>query len=408
MAARLPEALHKLARLLPAPLFVVGGYVRNLLMWGEPRSTDVDVCGAMTVDQVAAALEGTGATVIPVNPRVGTVLIRYLGWDCEYTTFRRDSYPIGGVHTPDSVTFVQSVEEDALRRDFRVNALYMDVSTEQVSDPTGGMKDLADRVISTTRTPAEVFAEDGLRILRMVRFCAELGFSPAEDALRVAKEMRAQLADISPERKREELDKILLADRKYGVTDGPQKGLELLNQLDLWPYLYMQGAHDLRPAFASPKLETRLAALCYAAVGDFAFAFASIVLGKEGLRYSNRQVAEVKRLLAGMDLPLPADERYLWASQYADVSLEIFALWQDPEKEAAALRAIVAVERADVPRSHKDLPLTPAEIEALGVPKAELSHVMRAVVDWCVMHLTRLTRAQCERLILEKRWKEEI
>ena len=215
MIVPVPPYVQALARRLPAPLFLVGGYVRNVLLWGAPVGTDVDVCGPMTVDEVAAALDGV-AEVIPVNPRVGTVLVRYEGADLEYTTFRRDSYPIGGVHTPDKVVFVSTVDEDALRRDFRVNALYANALTGEVIDVTGGLTDLENRVINTTREAAEVFAEDGLRILRMVRFCAELGFAPHRDALAVARAMRDQLDDITPERKREELDKILL-DRKSVV-----------------------------------------------------------------------------------------------------------------------------------------------------------------------------------------------
>jgi len=406
MTLTVPDALSRLARLLPAPLYVVGGYVRNQLMWGAPRSTDIDVCGAMTVDEVAATLAGTGAKVIPVNPRVGTVLLRYEGWDFEYTTFRRDSYPIGGVHTPDKVVFVGTVEEDAMRRDFRVNALYLDVASGEVLDPTGGIADIRNGVISTTRTPREVFAEDGLRILRMVRFCAELGFEPQAEALLVAKEMRRQLEDISPERKREELDKILLSDQKYGVADGPQRGVELLNELELWPFLCLSGVRAINPIFASSRLETRLAAVCYAAAGAFAFALAGLALGKDGLRYANKQVEAVKRLLAGMDFPLPQDERYLWAAAYGDVIEEIGALWIDQDKMVAARRAKEAIDNAKVPKSHKDLPITPNELEEMGVPKPMLGKVMRGMVDWCIMHLTHPDHDTCVRLA--KLPKEEI
>ena len=290
---------------------------------------------------------------------------------------------------------MRTVAEDAMRRDFRVNALYIDVATGEVIDPTGGLQDLRNHVVSTTREPEQVFGEDGLRILRMVRFCAELGFTPHADTLRVAKNMGAQLEDISPERKREELDKILLSDQKYGVANGPQRGVALLNELGLWPFLCMQGVRTLRPIFASPKLETRLAALCHAAADLFAYAFAGLVLGKDGLRYANKQVECVKHLLAGMDLPLTLEDRYLWAVHFGDEAEEIFALWQDRDKESDARLAIAAVQRAGVPRSHKDLPLTPAEIEALGVPKDALGKTMQMIVDRSVATLTRPSREQC-------------
>ena len=396
MIVPVPPYVQSLARRLPAPLFLVGGYVRNVLLWGAPVGTDVDVCGPMTVDEVAAALDGV-AEVIPVNPRVGTVLVRYEGADLEYTTFRRDSYPIGGVHTPDKVVFVSTVDEDALRRDFRVNALYANALTGEVIDVTGGLTDLENRVINTTREAAEVFAEDGLRILRMVRFCAELGFAPHRDALAVARAMRDQLDDITPERKREELDKILLADVKYGVSDAPQKGADLLGALGVWPHLLGQDADRIRLGSYPPVLAVRLAALCRQFGGEDSVTFAQTALGK--LRYPNRTMDETCRLLQGEAVPQTESEWRLWAAEYERKADEICALWQNEALRDKALRTREALRVAQVPRTHKDLPLSPAEIEALGVPKRELGRVMKRTVDYCVVNLLCPSAEECVQIV---------
>ena len=195
-------SLELLQQRVSAPIYLVGGAVRNQLL-GLPFS-DVDICGELSPERIAEATVGL-FTVRDVNPRVGTVkLVR--GEDCfEYTAFRRDSYPLkSGQHAPAEVTFVSTPEEDAFRRDFTVNAIYKRVSDGKIIDPTGGLADLKLRRLRTTREPNAVFSEDGLRLLRLVRLAAELGFEIEEGTLAAAKEYSHLLSDITVERKREE------------------------------------------------------------------------------------------------------------------------------------------------------------------------------------------------------------
>jgi hypothetical protein len=406
----LPRPLKRLQRLLgDEPIYVVGGYVRNALLWRAVDGTDIDICGALTVAQLRAAIDDASVEIIPVNPRVGTVLIRIDGCAFEYTTFRRDSYPIGGVHTPSEVTFVSTVEEDALRRDFKVNALYVNVITGRLADPTGGLADLDAHVLSTTRAARLVFAEDGLRILRMVRFCAELGFAPAQETYSVAGAMRAQLADISPERRREELDKILLSDQRYGVQGAPDKGLSLLGRLGLWQYLLGRDVPATDVACLPPRLDVRLAAVCLAAFPAEGIEGAvRAALGNEGLRYANRTVDSVVQLIAAYPVPATEEGWRKWALRYGVRLAAVCALWRDPALTSRAQSVARSLERAGVPRSHKDLPLAPAEIEALGVPRQVLGKVMQRVVEICACRLLRPTKEQCQQIVYdikrEKQW----
>ena len=227
-------ALDLLTERCSAPLYLVGGAVRNALL-GIPLS-DVDLCGEIAPDRLAEELDGL-FVVKDVNPRIGTVKLSRGKESFEYTRFRRDSYPLdSGVHTPSDVTFVGSPEEDALRRDFTVNAIYKRLSDGAILDPTGGLGDLERRILRTTRAPEAVFSEDGLRLLRLVRFAAELGFEIEEETFRAAKKYASLLADISVERKREELNRILVADEKYGAKGAVFRALELLRELGLYPY----------------------------------------------------------------------------------------------------------------------------------------------------------------------------
>jgi len=216
------------------PIYLVGGAVRNALL-GLPLS-DLDLCGEIAPDRLAKELDGL-FVVKDVNPRIGTVKLLRGKDSFEYTCFRRDSYPIdSGRHTPSEVTFVSSPEEDAFRRDFTVNAIYKRLSDGEILDPTGGLEDLKKRLLRTTRAPEAVFSEDGLRLLRLVRFAAELGFEIEKKTFAAAKKYAPLLQDISVERKREELDRILLADLKYGVKGAVERALELLREIGLYPY----------------------------------------------------------------------------------------------------------------------------------------------------------------------------
>ena len=131
----------------------------------------------------------------------------------EHTTFRSDVYGEGGAHRPTSVAFGKSVEEDAYRRDFSCNALYIDLLSGKILDPTGGLEDIRRRVIrTTTKDPELILRDDALRILRMARFAARLGFSIDPHTEAAAKRLVKGLDDIAHERVRIEMEKTLLAE----------------------------------------------------------------------------------------------------------------------------------------------------------------------------------------------------
>ena len=229
--------LKALASCFPpsAPLFSVGGFVRDTLL--NINSYDVDVCSQLTVDEVKTRLLNSDFAVSDKNLRMGTVVISSGDFKVEYTTFRTDSYDrTKGDHSPFDVTFTGDQMLDAKRRDFACNAVYKNILTGEILDFVGGVEDIKNHVLRTVDEPERVFEADGLRILRLVRFHAELGFEIEKRTLAVAKENAWRVKDIAVERIRDELDKIFVADTKHPdlhLAKGHLLGLRLLDELGL-------------------------------------------------------------------------------------------------------------------------------------------------------------------------------
>ncbi len=197
-------------------LFAVGGMVRNPML-GYPIS-DMDVTTDALPEESLKIGEELGLTAVPKAVNFGTVelIAKDKSWSVECTTFRADVYGPGGFHRPAGVRFSKDLESDAFRRDFTVNAIYQNALTGEFADPTGGMADLENRLLrATSKDPRVIMGDDGLRVLRLVRFACELGFAVEESTLAAAREFAAGLSDIPAERKYAELKKILLSDARY-------------------------------------------------------------------------------------------------------------------------------------------------------------------------------------------------
>jgi tRNA nucleotidyltransferase (CCA-adding enzyme) len=245
--ARLPRSFDVLTDIFSAcgiALYLVGGYVRNLVL-GLPGG-DFDICSAARPETAAAIVREAGLSVTEKALELGTIEIRVdldgARHRFEHTTFRRDYYPPGGAHRPYRVEFTEDIREDARRRDFTAGARYLDLKSRELLDPTGhGLEDVRARVLrAAAEDPDVTIRDDGLRIMRMARFAAELGFDVAPDLLECAARRAALLDDISPERKRDELMKILMADTKYpvlNVWDAPLRGLNILLEIGALKYV---------------------------------------------------------------------------------------------------------------------------------------------------------------------------
>lgn len=180
--------------------YMVGGAVRDFLLGKTPD--DFDVATNAAPEQVKEVFDRTVDTGI----NHGTVLVLLDGDGVEVTTYRTD-----GDYTdnrrPDSVEFVQSLEEDLKRRDFTINAMAMSTDM-QIIDPFGGKRDLEDKIIRAVGNPDRRFQEDALRMLRAVRFSGQLNFMIEEKTLASIKNQAHLIRSIAAERMKTELDKI--------------------------------------------------------------------------------------------------------------------------------------------------------------------------------------------------------
>lgn len=180
---------------------LVGGCVRDTLLHRRPN--DWDVATAAAPEAVTELFERT----VPTGIRHGTVTVLYGGSACEVTTYRVEG-AYSDHRRPDSVRFTSRLEEDLSRRDFTVNAMAMDASLA-ITDPFGGREDLSRRLIRCVGDARERFTEDALRMLRAVRFAAQLDFALDSAALEAIAGCAPLCSALSPERVAAELRAVL-------------------------------------------------------------------------------------------------------------------------------------------------------------------------------------------------------
>jgi poly(A) polymerase len=196
--------------------FLVGGCVRDLLLSREPA--DYDVATDATPEQVI----GLFPEHVAVGAQFGVVLIPRDELNVEVATFRSDIGYSDGRH-PDRVIFSKTAQEDVQRRDFTINGLLMRHDTGEVLDYVNGQADLKAKVIRAIGDPDRRFTEDKLRMLRAVRFAARFGFEIERDTFQAIRGHVKELGQVSPERLRDELSKML--------TEGAaRRAFELLDE----------------------------------------------------------------------------------------------------------------------------------------------------------------------------------
>jgi tRNA nucleotidyltransferase (CCA-adding enzyme) len=216
--------------------YAVGGALRDLLLKRTPK--DWDVATSATPEQIQELFPKS----FYAN-KFGTVTVQSEEGEVEVTTFRVDATYSDHRH-PDSVTFSRRLLDDLSRRDFTINALALlplelgepsepevlknsvVLGASRLIDPFGGLKDLDQRLIRAVGEPAARFTEDALRLLRAVRFAAELGFTLESATLQALKAQASLIGAVSPERLRDELIKIVQSHQ-------PEFGLKLLEQTGL-------------------------------------------------------------------------------------------------------------------------------------------------------------------------------
>lgn len=180
--------------------FWVGGCVRDFLLGRQAH--DFDVATSARPSEVEALFSRT----LPVGRQFGVVIVVEAGHEIQVATFRAEADYTDGRH-PDTVIFADA-QADASRRDFTVNGLFYDPMGERLHDWVGGEADLRARVLRTIGAPEDRFAEDHLRLLRAVRFAAQLDFQIEPSTFAAIRAHAPKIRGISVERIREELVKL--------------------------------------------------------------------------------------------------------------------------------------------------------------------------------------------------------
>ncbi len=198
--------------------YVAGGAVRDHLLGRAPH--DVDVATSARPEEVLA-LFPRGKHV---GASFGVVRVRWREWDVDVATFRTEGPYLDGRH-PSRVEY-GTAEEDARRRDFTVNGLFLDPLDGTVHDFVGGRRDLERRILRAIGDPRERFAEDHLRLLRAVRFGSQLDFEIEPETRRALEELAPRVRTVAAERVRDELVRLL-------VGPAAKRGLELMHATGL-------------------------------------------------------------------------------------------------------------------------------------------------------------------------------
>lgn len=368
-------------------VYAVGGAVRNALM--DLPVSDVDLCGRLRPQEVQAVCRGTEVAAKPRAAHFGTVELHVGGHMAEYTTFRKDSYR--GGHQPFEVRFADTVEEDALRRDFSVNALYAPLTQPSlVVDLVDGLAHLDSRVLHTvTDDPDRVLKDDGLRILRAARFQAELGFTPTSAVLCSAAKYVSLLDAIAAERKRDELKKLLESDTKYPAlrrsVPPVSAGLQTLAAVGAWEKLF--------GALAPEGYQALDNAQALDAGGKLALLYRDETPGAlartmDALRFSKRETAAAAAALSALRvlrnrLNEPADALSFGLPAVRKAGLMLAAMGGEP---AALLRAetlLKQVSKRRLPGSLRELAVNGDDLLALcleaNVPRERIGAILGAL-----------------------------
>lgn len=195
-------------------LYLVGGSVRDAFL--DRLGNDLDFTTAARPDTVRQILDDYADVVWDTGIEFGTLSAEKHGQQIEITTFRSDTYD-GASRNPE-VHFGDTLEGDLIRRDFRVNAMAVELLpdaagagiTARFHDPVGGLADLHHRRLDTPATPEQSFSDDPLRMLRAARFSSQLGFDVAERVAVAMADMAEEINRITVERIQVELDKLML------------------------------------------------------------------------------------------------------------------------------------------------------------------------------------------------------
>jgi len=240
------QIIASLAAEAQTPVYVIGGFVRDLLLLGKgntPKDIDIVVVGS-GIELAEKVRRSIGKEVpLTVFKNFGTAMLKWGDTEIEFVGARKESYR---QNSRKPLVENGSLEDDQKRRDFTINALAISLNPGdygQLLDPFGGLKHLEEKLLVTPLEPGRTFSDDPLRMLRGIRFATRLGFDIEAETLRAMARNRERIRIVSQERISDELNKII-------GSKQPGRGFLLLDQTGLleliFPELHqMKGVEEM-------------------------------------------------------------------------------------------------------------------------------------------------------------------
>lgn len=368
-------------------VYIVGGSLRDMLMGREPHDFDL----AVSAEPARVCEIFSDMRVIKTGIAHGTVTVISEGHPVEITTFRVDGDYLD-MRRPESVSFTRCIEDDLARRDFTVNAMAYN-GRDGLIDLFSGLSDLNSGIIRTVGDPRERFSEDALRMMRALRFSAQLGFEIESETLEAISLLGGSLDRIARERIFSELLRLI-------CSPSPVRALELFNESGVAERVLSCRVEDFAIALV-PLVESddisRLSALLCSFDGERARDILT------SLKASGRQRAVVcavidasKRSYLGRE-----DVARLRGSLGADakIALRLSVLLGRSEE------SILAFADDNTPCSIKELAIGGEDIIALGYGGKEIGRALAFLLDAVIRDPSLNTR---ERLLSLLRTREEI
>lgn len=292
-----------------SPNYLVGGSVRDTILGKEPK--DWDYCTPLPPDEIEERVKAAGKRAFITGKKFGTIGFKHDGKFIEVTTFRSEVY--GKTRKPE-VQFVDSITQDLSRRDFTINAIAQ--RGDKLIDPFNGQEDIKARLIRAVGNPSERFNEDPLRMLRAVRFVAQLGFTIDEPTFKSIKKNAHKVMLVSKERWTQELDKIVV-----GVY--ADIAIDYLIETDLMkfilPELRLQYGYDQNSDYHEMTLLEHSKATMLGVESNVTLRWAALLhdIGKPFVRTDNKRGSSnyVFHDVVGSEMILGIGKRLKWSNE---------------------------------------------------------------------------------------------
>ncbi|MCH5260429.1 MAG: CCA tRNA nucleotidyltransferase [Lachnospiraceae bacterium] len=441
MQIRLPDKVNRIIETLRAAgyeAYAVGGCVRDCILERSPNDWDI------TTSAKPEETKRLFARTIDTGIKHGTVTVMFDREGFEVTTYRIDGDYEDGRH-PKEVTFTASLEEDLKRRDFTINAMAYNEQSGLI-DIFGGIRDIEQGVIRCVGNAEERFTEDALRMLRAVRFSAQLGYQIEENTKRAIRKLAPNLKLISAERIQAELVKLVTSAHPDYLRVAYETGIteQILPEFDICMkteqnnphHCYSVGEHILHSMMEiAPDKVLRLGMLFHdigkpqtltvdekgithnkghAAAGEK-------MTGKilHRLRFDNDTINKVTKIVRYHDQEIGNTEGsvrrainrigedifpMLFAVRHADILAQSEYQREEKLKKLTYLEEIYdGICRRKECLSLKDLAVTGSDLIAIGVPAGrELGVLLNELLDIVLEEPTRNTREELLRICREK------